>query len=84
MVACADDNIFLRAPEVIPGINDAIWIYECATSAGLKTRKSKAMAVRAWDNTLYIMDISFCTEMRILCLRLKSSFEQSGNNIWAR
>jgi hypothetical protein len=60
IVAYADDiNIYVTSPEDIVAINDAIRIYEIATSAGLKTRKFKAMAGRAWDKTLYIMDIRY-------------------------
>jgi hypothetical protein len=42
--AYADDiNIFVTAPEDIPGISDVIRNYESTTSADLNFRKSKAM-----------------------------------------
>jgi hypothetical protein len=77
-----DDIIFVTALEDIPAIRYAIRINESATGAILNTRKYNAMAVGAWDTTMNIMDISYCTEIRILFLSFKSAVAQFGNTSW--
>jgi len=53
VVAYADDiTIFVTASENIPAISDAIWTYERATGAIWNFRKSKGMAVVAWDTKI--------------------------------
>ena len=53
VAAYADDiTIFVTAPEDIPAMTDAIRTYERATGAMLNIRKSKAIAVGAWDTTI--------------------------------
>jgi hypothetical protein len=85
VVAYADDiTIFVTAPEDIPAISDAKRTYERATGAMLNMRKSKSMAVGAWDTTIDMIGISYCKEMRILGASFTSTVAQSGDISWAR
>jgi hypothetical protein len=55
VVAYADITIFVTAPKDIPVIRDTIRTYERATGAMLNIRKSKAIAVGAWETTIDMM-----------------------------
>jgi hypothetical protein len=85
VVAYADDiPILVTTPEDIPATRDAIRTYERATGASLNVRKSKAMAVGAWDATIDMMSISYYKEMRILGASFTSTVARSGDISWAR
>ena len=84
-MAYADDiTIFVTAPEDIPVIRNAIRIYVRAIGAMLNIRKSKAMAIGAWELTIDVVGISYCKEMRILGASFTSTVAQSGDISWAR
>jgi hypothetical protein len=85
VVAYANDiTIFVTRLEDIPAIRDAIRTYERATGATLNIRKSKAMAVGAWDAMIDMMGILYCKEMRILCASFTSTVAQTVDISWAR
>jgi hypothetical protein len=77
-------TIFVTAPEDIPTIKDAKRTYERATGAMLNIRKSKSVAIGAWDRTINMIGIPYCKEMRILGASFTSTVAQSGDISWAR
>jgi len=50
----------------------------------LNILKSKAMAVGAWDTMIYMIDIPYCKEMRLLGASFTRTVTQSGDVSWAR
>jgi hypothetical protein len=79
-----DITIFVAAPQDFPAIKDTIRTYERITGAILNIRKSKAMAVGAWDTTIEMMGISYCKKLRILGASFTSTLAQSWGISWAR
>jgi len=60
VVAYADDvTLFVTDQADILIIREAIQCHERALGACLNIRKSKALAVGAWDNTTEILDIPY-------------------------
>ena len=63
VVAYADDiTVFVTDPNDIPALVETLQMYEKATGARVNIRKSKAMAVGAWNTTVNMMNIPYCTE----------------------
>jgi len=84
VVAYADDvTLFVTAPLDIQ-IREAIQCYERASGACLNTRKSKALAVGAWDNTTEVLDIPYYNEVQILGFSTVSTVEMSANTSWTK
>ena len=85
VVASANDiTIFLTAPENIPAIRDVIRTYERETDTILNFRKSKYMAVGAWDTKIDMMGIPYCKEIRILGASFTNTVAQFGDIRWVR
>jgi len=85
VVAYADYiTIFVTAPEDIPAIRDAKRTYYRARGAMLNIRKSKTLAVVAWDTTIDVLGIPYCKKMGILGASFTSTVAQSGDISWAR
>ena len=58
VIAYADDvTIFLTSPEDVRKLQHTLLIYEAATGVTVNMRKSRALALGAWDMTTQIMDI---------------------------
>jgi len=60
----------------------ALRCYEDASGAKLNIQKSKAMALVSWDISHTIMGIPYHTELRILGIKLTTTFQQFAINSW--
>jgi len=84
-VAYADDiTLFVTAPADIPIIREAIQCYERASGACLNTRKSRAVAVGAWNNTTEVLDIPYYNEVQILGFSTASTLQKSATTSWTK
>ena len=79
-----DVTLFVTAPLDIQIVREAIQCYERALEACLNTRKSKALAVGAWDNTTEVLDIPYYNEVQILGFSTASTVEMSVNTSWMK
>ena len=85
VVAYKDEvTLFVTAPANIPIIREAIQCYERASGARLNIRKSKALAVGAWDNTTKVLDIPHYDEVQILGFSTASTGEKSAITSWTK
>jgi len=84
VVSYADVTLFVTVPLDIRIIREAIQCYERASGACLNTRKSKALAVGAWDNTTEVLDIPYYNEVQILGFSTASAVEMSAKTSWMK
>jgi len=83
VVAYADDvTIFATSPTDIPKIQEALHCYEEASGAKINMRKSRALAIGPWDTSVWIMDIPYHTEAKILGFRVTSKVQESAHKSW--
>ena len=67
VIAYADDvTIFLTSPADVRNLQEILLIYEAATGAKVNMRKSRTLALGAWDATTQIMEITYHTDVKIL------------------
>jgi hypothetical protein len=67
VIAYADDvTIFLNSPADVRKLQETLLIYESATAAKVNMRKSRALALGAWDTTTHEMDVPYHTDVKIL------------------
>jgi len=85
VVAYADDlTIFLKDPREIPKLEESLQWYERAFGAPLNVRKSKAMALGAWDTSVNVINIPYTTRMTIVGFTYTSYIVNSGQASWER
>ena len=83
-MAYADDvTITLRTATDIQKVREALYCYETATGARLNVRKSKGLALGAWEETIDILGIPYCNELRILGIQMTNTTNQSAEKSWA-
>jgi hypothetical protein len=74
VIAYADDvTIILQSPQEVPLVQEAIRVYEAASSASLNLQKSKAMALGSWNTTNTVMGLDYQNELRILGIRFATT-----------
>jgi len=74
----------MTAPADIQIIGDLTLTYIRATGAGLKVRKTKAMAAGSMDTSMNMLDIPYYQETTVLGCRFISTVARSGNVTWSR
>jgi hypothetical protein len=85
VVAYADDiKIFVTRPADIQAIDEILHTYGRAMGACLNIRKSKALAVGAWDSSINRLDIPHQPEMTILGFRCTNTIARLGNATCSR
>jgi hypothetical protein len=83
VVAYADDvTIILHSSNDIQKVR-ALLCYETATGERLNIRKSKVLGLSAWDESIDILGIPYCNELRILGTQMTNTTNQSANKSWA-
>jgi hypothetical protein len=84
VVAYPDDvTIILHSPTDIPKVREALHCYETAIGARLDIRKSKMMGLGTWDESIDILGIPNCNELRILGIQMTKTTNQSAKKSWA-
>ena len=85
VVAYTDDvTIFVASAADFAIIEEAIRLYERASGARLKPRKSKALAVGSWCTQQTVLGITYHPHVTILGVTFWGTIEQTKKGSWAR
>ena len=83
VIVYADDvTILVTSPSDIQKIQDALHTYEEATGAKVNIRKSRAVPIKSWNNSIRIMDIPYYNETTILGLHITRTIQTSSLRSW--
>ena len=84
VISYADDvTIFLTSPAVVRKLQETLLTYEAGTGAKVNMRKSRALALGAWDTTTRIMDIPYHTDVTILGFHFTNKVNISAHVTWS-
>jgi len=84
VVAHADHvTIILRTATDIQKAREALYCYETAPGARLNVRKSKGLALGAWEESIDILGIPYCNDLPILGIQMTNTTNKSAEKSWA-
>jgi len=84
VIAYADYvTVFFTSPEDVRKLQETLLNYEAVTGEIVNMRKSRALALRAWDMTTQIMDIPYHTDVKILGFHFTNKVNTFANVTWS-
>ena len=84
VLAYADDvMILVTAPSDIPKLQSAIQRYEAASGARINFNKPRTMVLGTWNTAANVMNIPYCTELKMLGVHFTPSVRQTTQKNWA-
>jgi len=83
-IAYADGTtIIVTQPEVIDTIKEILHDYMYATGARINTNKSRAIALRSWNKSTPVLDVTYHAYIKFLGFHLTTNIQRSATKSWA-